>query len=287
MCKRNILDHYFNSVYNKLEADAILFNRKLPHSGLKGSENEIAIASLIREFLPSRFGVEVSGIVIDKHGNESKQCDIIIYDADSFPKYFRKVFPVELTFAVIEVKTYLTSQKASDAIDNLKSLFELDFRPNLTNYWKTESVKKKLQAMPPSGFVFAYRSDTEVFETFSSWFPHKIIDSGIELQTTHKEWKVPEFRTIGISVLDQGFIEIEKSNTHITRMIPIAEKDVITRSFETKYEKEIINVDPVKVLFFFLENLWWRVSSSRTHPGFDIRSYMTDLMGSYKDAGGN
>src|SRR5687768_6886946 len=85
--EKNLLDHYFGAVYNKLEADALLFNRKLPHAGLAGAENENALAALLRDFLPPRFGVEVSGIVIDRHGGESRQSDIIIYDASTFPKY--------------------------------------------------------------------------------------------------------------------------------------------------------------------------------------------------------
>ena len=104
MNERNFLDHYFLSVYNKLEADAVLFNRKLPHMGLMGSENELALSSLIRDFLPPRFGVETSGIVIDRFGNESKQCDIIIYDAFSFPKYLRKVFPIEIVYGLLKLK---------------------------------------------------------------------------------------------------------------------------------------------------------------------------------------
>ncbi len=73
---RNFLDLYFSSIYNKLEADALLFNRKLPHAGLAGSENESAIANVIRQFLPPRFGVEVNALVIDRHGNVSKQADM-------------------------------------------------------------------------------------------------------------------------------------------------------------------------------------------------------------------
>jgi hypothetical protein len=120
MDERNFLDHYFLSVHTKLEADAVLFNRKLPHAALAGSENEIALSSLIRDFLPSRFGVETSGIVIDRFGNESRQCDIIVYDDYSFPTYFRKVFPVELVYGVIEVKTNLTTSEAVNALNNLK-----------------------------------------------------------------------------------------------------------------------------------------------------------------------
>jgi hypothetical protein len=48
--ERNLLDHYFSRVHNKLEADALLFNRQLPHSGLVGTGNEQAIAEVLREF---------------------------------------------------------------------------------------------------------------------------------------------------------------------------------------------------------------------------------------------
>ena len=129
----NFLDHYFSSIYTKLEADALLYNRKLPHTGLIGSENEGAIASVLREFLPVRFGLEVNGLVIDRHGNTSKQCDIVIYDAKRFPTYFRKVFPIELTYGVIEVKTSISKQDAELALQNLESINNLDFRPLLTN----------------------------------------------------------------------------------------------------------------------------------------------------------
>lgn len=84
---RNLLDHYFASVYNKLEADALLFNRRLPHAGLVGSQNEQALGSLIREFLPPQFGVEVDAIVIDRFGSTSRQADIVICDATR-PKFF-------------------------------------------------------------------------------------------------------------------------------------------------------------------------------------------------------
>ena len=83
--ERNFLDHYFASVYNKLEADALLFNRELPHAGLVGSENENAIAEVIRQFLPPKFGVEVNALVIDRFGNApSCLCGIRIWRGSLF-----------------------------------------------------------------------------------------------------------------------------------------------------------------------------------------------------------
>src|SRR5229473_7123 len=99
---RQFLNGYFRSVYNKLAADALLFNRRWPHEGLKGSENEQALADVLRDFLPQRYGLEVNALVIDRDGLVSRQCDLVIYDNVQFPKYLRKVYPIEMVHAVIE-----------------------------------------------------------------------------------------------------------------------------------------------------------------------------------------
>ncbi len=266
MNERNFLDHYFLSVYNKLEADAVLFNRKLPHAGLAGSENELALSALLRDFLPPRFGVETSGIVINRFGEESRQCDIIIYDAWNFPKYLRKVFPIELVHGVIEVKTNLTSTEASSALDNLQALFDLDFRPALTNYWLTRTEKEGLQADPPFGAIFGYRSDATNFETFAKWFPWGSVHRGIKLKDTNEGLRFPEIRTITIAALDKGIIKTESTNGYVQRMIPVAECDALARSFSTKYQGQEILVDPVKVLLWFLETLWNSLWQHHLHP---------------------
>jgi hypothetical protein len=116
---KRFLNRYFRSVYNKLEADALLFNRSLPHEGLKGSENEQALTDIIRDFLPTKYGVESNVLVIDREGKNSRQCDIVIYDNSQFPRYFRKVYPIETIFAVIEVKTELSKQQSDLVINSI------------------------------------------------------------------------------------------------------------------------------------------------------------------------
>jgi len=242
-----------------------------------GSENEFALSSLIRDFLPSRFGVETSGIVIDRHGNESKQCDIIIYDDQNFPKYFRKVFPVELVYGVIEVKTNLTNGEAINALNNLEATFKLDFRPLLSNYWQTMSKEKNLIANPPFGMIFGYRSEVAKFETFSDWFALSNVHRGIQLDNN--------IRTLTIASLDKGIIKMESSNLWVERWALIAEEDAYSRSFITKVDEREVYIDPAKVLLTFLETLWQRLWQHHLHPGFDIRSYMSYQMSSFDDLG--
>jgi hypothetical protein len=276
---RNFLDHYFLSVYNKLEADALLFNRKLPHAGMAGTENEAALASVIRDFLPPQFGVESPGLVIDRHGGVSKQCDIIIYDAMRFPRYFRKVFPVEVVHGIIEVKTQLTSTEAADALKNLEALFNLDFRPAMTPYWINRSERENIHADPPFGMIFGYRSDAKQFKTFDEWFPLQSCHRGLRCNLGPR---YNEIRTVTVAALDKGVLKMETTNGYIQRLIPFA--DVGTdRAFAVQVGKHTIDIDPAKVLFLFLETLWNRVSDHSIHPGFDIRTYMSETMGTIVD----
>jgi hypothetical protein len=276
------LESYFLSVYRRLEADALLYNRRLPHKGLVGAENELAIAATIRNFLPVRFGVEVSAIVIDRFGRRSRQADIVIYDAARFPTYFRKVFPVELVYGVIEVKTSLASGEAASALENLTSVFELNFRPALTPYWQTRTREEELRSTPPFGAIFAYTSESDRFETFASWFPWESVQRGVKLEVTPP---AREIRSIAIAALDKGIIRMESSNGHVTRWMPTYEgPEGDARSIPVKLVSETVNVDPAKVLLHFLETLWNRVSTHDIHPGFDIRSYMSESLGTVVDA---
>ena len=276
--EQDFLGNYFVSVYNKLEADAMLFNRKLPHSGLMGNENELVLSKLLRDFLPPRFGIENSGIVIDKKGKSSKQCDIIICDAYRFPKYFRKVFPVEIVYGVIEVKTLLTAKEADNAIENIKSVFELDFRPAVCPFpvYNYEERKKEAHASPPFGIIFSYRTNVKNFETFAKWFPLVYVHEGIKIENHGYE-----IRVLKVVSLDQGIIELESSNEYVMRRIPIAEPNAYSRSFDTKVSGQKVKVDPAKVLFFTLDALWNLLANHYIYPLFEIRSYIKEALDSF------
>lgn len=284
--ERNFLDHYFLNIYNKLEADALLFNRKLPHAGLAGSENEKALAELLKLFLPPRFGVENSGIVIDRHGGESRQCDIIIFDNWNFPSYLRKVFPVELVYGVIEVKTNITATEARSAIENLESVAQLDFHPRLTPYWINRSQEEGIQTDPPFGVVFGYRSEVKAFETFSNWFPLSSVFRGRPLRESGDDLKYPEIRTLDVCALDKGMIMMASSNQYVQRWVSVSHDDALHRSFAATVRGEEVLIDPVKVLFTFLETLWQSLWEQKLHPGFDIRTYLSSYMDTFLDMGG-
>jgi hypothetical protein len=53
------------------------------------------------------------------------------------------------------------------------------------------------------------------------------------------------------------------------------------RYFRATGDGQEFYVDPAKALLMFLETLWTMLEQSPRHPGFDIRSYMDDDLGSF------
>ena len=184
----NMLGKYYEGITRQLRAEVDVINALFSHQGEKGAGNEEALRSIVRSFVPERFGVG-TGFVIDKNGTPSRQCDIIIYEKQQYPSLFSMtslhMFPVDIVLATIEVKTTLDKSKATEAIANIASVKELEL---LTEDWKTFSSEVSAtafdseamsgdevlweihRATSPMGYVFAYNSDAVNFETFAEWF---------------------------------------------------------------------------------------------------------------------
>lgn len=215
--------------------------------------------------------------MIDRLGKASRQADIVIFDAERQASFFRKVFPVEIVYAVIEVKTTMSSSEAKGAMANLGSVSELEFRPALTPYWETRTREEEIHHDPPALYAFAYRTDCRSFETFARWFDWQHLHHGVKLRD--KAPRYPEIRVIRICALDQGVIHMESTNGYVQRWVAVATDAGTTRAFHTTVEGQNILVDPAKSLFMFLQRLWFDLETHKLHPGFDIRSYMSTVLG--------
>ena len=75
----NIIEQYYRGITQQLRSEVDFINSLFQHQGVKGEGNEEILRDLLRRFIPKRYGVG-TGIVIDRHGNQSRQSDIIIYD---------------------------------------------------------------------------------------------------------------------------------------------------------------------------------------------------------------
>ena len=162
-------------------------------------------------------------------------------------------------------------------MENLISVSELEFRPALTPYWETRTKKEEIHHSPPGLYSFAYRTDCKSFETYASWFDWQYLHIGVKLRD-HAP-KYPEVRVIRACALDQGVIHMESTNGYVQRWIAEATDSETTRAFSTTLQGKQIPVDPAKSLFLFLQRLWSDLGHHQLHPGFDIRSYMSTVLG--------
>lgn len=173
----NVLYQYYRGITFQLRSEVDFINSLFKHQGIKGAGNEGVLRELITRFIPKRYGIG-SGVVIDRKGNQSRQCDVIIYDVHSYPSLLSlttvHLFPVDIVLATIEIKTTLTSGTASDAIENISSVRTLEIidrqfmLPEPSAEGGINFIAYK--GTPPMGVIFSYNSIAQKFEIFKDWF---------------------------------------------------------------------------------------------------------------------
>lgn len=123
-------DNYLKSLSEKFERR--LEDISAEHNFELGNEFEIAICEILRDFLPTKYGI-CRGFVVDVNGQKAGD-DIIIYDQERFPTlkinkkndFSRKEeIPIEAVYAYIEAKHKLTADTLIKAIDQVTAVKKL------------------------------------------------------------------------------------------------------------------------------------------------------------------
>jgi hypothetical protein len=111
------LDNVIEAKKRLLFQEAETYSNLTDHKPEKGRLNESHLAKCIREYLPTKMGIG-TGFIESCGGHQSRQQDIIIYDAfNNVPLYSSDswaVYPIEMVYATIEVKTTLTKSELTD-----------------------------------------------------------------------------------------------------------------------------------------------------------------------------
>lgn len=178
----NVILQYYEGILQQLRSEVDSINSTFKHQGVKGAGNEAVLRKLLEKFLPKQYGVG-TGIVIDKDGNQSRQCDIVIYDNVHYPSLLAlgniHLYPVDIVYATIEVKTTLDTKSSREAQENIRSVRALNLVPDTFGAPTAQSGSKPNDVIwslgiaaptPPLGFVFAYNSSTSQLDTFTGWF---------------------------------------------------------------------------------------------------------------------
>ncbi|MCP4594938.1 DUF6602 domain-containing protein [Neptuniibacter sp.] len=289
-----VFDSYYQAIMARVESEVHAINGMFDHQGVKGVGNESVLIDLLCNFLPKKYGVG-TGIVVDKSGTQSKQCDIVIFDAVNYPEIFSltsaKFFPVDFVYATIEVKTTLDSTKTKDAIANIRSAQSLEyikeeFRHPITEPFTEIKADTPLfltkSTTPPLGLIFAYSSTTSNFDTFSGWFDPSSDDIG----PTH------------LFALDQGLLVDHPKKGIIKLLMPFVKNDAYINSKDLELIKknnkewaevegrlmpfstiagEKVAVDQAKVLLQFLVMLAELLNQKSLSPNIKVyKNYISE-----------
>ncbi len=116
------LDMLFNGSLRRLRTEAEYFSRLTDHDPELGRLNETHLVKLLRDYLPPKIGIGTGFIVSGgSNATQSPQCDIVLYDALNNAPLYRSdawsIYPIEIVYGVIEVKTTLTSSTLKDAFE--------------------------------------------------------------------------------------------------------------------------------------------------------------------------
>lgn len=153
-----------NPHYTKLAASIIQFALdrsnaapELSHPGLRGRAREIFARDLLTPFLSPNVGT-CTGIVVDSESGSSHQVDVIVYDKTLIPSLMftgeEGIVPIESVLATIEVKSQLTREGLTNAIQNARSVKAL-----VTKFREIMAVSIS-EKTTPICCVFAFSSDS-------------------------------------------------------------------------------------------------------------------------------
>lgn len=146
----SVVGDYWAGVLQRLQVEVDVFSRLIGHAPEQGRENELALARVLANLVPQRFGIG-TGVLLDTQNERSAQTDIVIYSQTDQPSLFAQttqlLFPVEVVFVCVEVKTTLRHGDIDDCKDKAKRLRRLQPSPFDGN------------ALHPIFVVFAYDMD--------------------------------------------------------------------------------------------------------------------------------
>ena len=144
------MDKLFEGSLQRLRTEADYFSRLTDHDPELGRLNETHLVNLLRTYLPPKFGIGTGFIQCGgAHARQSPQCDIVIYDAlNNAPLYQSSawsIYPIEMVYGVIEVKTTLNRAALAEAFEKCAAI------RSMAKDGSNEANKSYLRLQPPPG----------------------------------------------------------------------------------------------------------------------------------------
>ena len=155
------------AVSRQLTASIEASRENFSHNLTKGEAVEASVRKFLRDHLPDSIGV-AHGQVVDRHGDISKQLDVILYDARRTPILYsdeaneNRIVPVEGVIAAVEAKTNLKLADLPALSSSARTLKTLDrsayYLPNnpIIQNAKQAFGRDWDDVLPPMYFVLAF-----------------------------------------------------------------------------------------------------------------------------------
>jgi hypothetical protein len=165
------LEVLMQGTIQQLQLEARYFSELTAHNAEKGRLNESHLVRTMRRYLPDKFGIG-TGFVVSGGSKieQSRQCDIIIFDrVNNVPFYSSEawqIYPIEMVYGVVEVKTTLNKAEIKDAFEkcvHLRKMSDGHTGPNKA-YVRQDVIipgspaiyAKYKSGLPPRFFIFGY-----------------------------------------------------------------------------------------------------------------------------------
>jgi hypothetical protein len=139
--------------------------RLMPHKGERIAEE--ILKNVLVKILPKRFSVG-TGIIINAHGSVSSQTDIVIYDnfynSPLLSEFGSSIYPAEIVYATIEVKSVLNMKLLEDSMDAIMRLREVgkERHYKVPGFEEVDGRRqaistKRVSTLPPRNYIFAFK----------------------------------------------------------------------------------------------------------------------------------
>jgi hypothetical protein len=287
--QEDILRTYYDGVSQRIRIEIELLNKLIGHKGEIGIANENLLINLLVKFLPKRYSIG-SGVIIDREGNRSNQIDIVVCDSYYHPELFSYgsavLYPVDVVYMTIEVKTTVNKDTIEEAIKNVASVKRLRFIESPIFELKGNTYTES-KTSPPIGIIFGFNSKTTSFNTFENWITKtktpksEIFDLCYILNSTfsytfqdldHKDISTQTIYLYERAVKKtyNGYENIESGNS--------AEDEDRRRFPVVSFQDKDRIVDPAIGFVNFLSNIYDMLSLKRITESSVLRHYITDRM---------
>lgn len=119
----------FSSLQEEMCAALKTKRKHIPHQGTKGTSSEARWANWLEAYLPTRYQIQHSALVVDVDGKVSEQQDIVVFDRQYTPFLLNQdgtvYIPAEGVYAVFEAKQDMSAERIRYAGKKAESVRQL------------------------------------------------------------------------------------------------------------------------------------------------------------------